>query len=621
MLTRKRKKPPKFRKKNLEKKTLKKKTFKKKTFKKKTLKKKNLKNKNLVKKYKMRGGKLNIPENIDIDTDAILEDYIVREKKITLKNDNTEHETVRVYITPNHQRNQDPVAELKNNEINKHAIIREIGNNNNSRGMVRILYGPFNVANKHINHIEGDNYTLVNNNVEFNDVRVYNNDGNDGHYLYKIKNNCPIYIIDRGEYPNNDNMFTTLYINVWVGVNHLFDPYPQMIPNDHTASSLLPSQPNSSTHMNHNYDDDLNAAIAASLADTELEHNLFPHSSSDFFGPFPSPGPSTDIASSSTDMLISSNEIQTNINRLFECYNLRHDKRNGQPPEWSKDAKIVMELGNRCNVYYNILDNIDDIKKLVREREPVNIAMGQHYNKDLLKTYFNYKEGYYKKIPVSNSCPPWKPNILVYTPTYLDINQDNNPNYNKIYHILNVIGLAFDNVEQIDYEILMSHNQDKRIEICQKFYSVLFQNIYNVAIKLGMKNIVMCYVGCGAFSAIYPGPGNILEEIWLPAFIEIFIQNKSKNLKIYTMGGDSMGNPLTNLANIQDIGKFPQCVNKIGNNEKTLYINAWDCWSVPGNGNAGDDSLDGFIGRVTNIGVLGTSLTNPFLKYIALKKY
>ena len=33
--------------------------------------------------------------------------------------------------------------------------------------------------------------------------------------------------------------------------------------------------------------------------------------------------------------------------------------------------------------------------------------------------------------------------------------------------------------------------------------------------------------------------------------------------------------------------------------------------SVPGNGNFSDNSLDGYIGRFTSVGVLGTGLTNP----------
>ena len=47
--------------------------------------------------------------------------------------------------------------------------------------------------------------------------------------------------------------------------------------------------------------------------------------------------------------------------------------------------------------------------------------------------------------------------------------------------------------------------------------------------------------------------------------------------------------------------------------DNTILINAWDCWSVPGNGNSNDNSLDGYMGRFSEIGYLGTSLTNPYL--------
>ena len=43
------------------------------------------------------------------------------------------------------------------------------------------------------------------------------------------------------------------------------------------------------------------------------------------------------------------------------------------------------------------------------------------------------------------------------------------------------------------------------------------------------------------------------------------------------------------------------------------FINAWDCWSIPGNGNNMDNSLDGYIGRNTQIAINGTSLTNTWL--------
>jgi hypothetical protein len=64
----------------------------------------------------------------------------------------------------------------------------------------------------------------------------------------------------------------------------------------------------------------------------------------------------------------------------------------------------------------------------------------------------------------------------------------------------------------------------------------------------------------------------------------------------------------------QTIGFFPQLFGPHPNLvDDGLFVNAWDCWSVPGNGNKLDPTLDGHIGRVTGVGYLGCGLTNPNL--------
>ena len=44
--------------------------------------------------------------------------------------------------------------------------------------------------------------------------------------------------------------------------------------------------------------------------------------------------------------------------------------------------------------------------------------------------------------------------------------------------------------------------------------------------------------------------------------------------------------------------------------DESLFVNAWDPWSIAGNGNRGDESLDGYYGRSTNVGVASWPLTN-----------
>ena len=47
--------------------------------------------------------------------------------------------------------------------------------------------------------------------------------------------------------------------------------------------------------------------------------------------------------------------------------------------------------------------------------------------------------------------------------------------------------------------------------------------------------------------------------------------------------------------------------------DQILYVNEWDPWSIVGNGNAGDNSLDGFWGR-SAMSVLCWPQTTPHIK-------
>jgi hypothetical protein len=47
---------------------------------------------------------------------------------------------------------------------------------------------------------------------------------------------------------------------------------------------------------------------------------------------------------------------------------------------------------------------------------------------------------------------------------------------------------------------------------------------------------------------------------------------------------------------------------------RTLYVNAWDPWSIVGNGNESDRSLDGFWGRSTDMAMRCWPMANPNIK-------
>ena len=209
---------------------------------------------------------------------------------------------------------------------------------------------------------------------------------------------------------------------------------------------------------------------------------------------------------------------------------------------------------------------------------------------------------------------------------------------NKI-HVLNAYGLAFDAEHQKDYitysSVDLVSTIDESIRKVKEFYSNLFNNIFKAAEVLGMKTIVMSFVGAGFFAQMWwgtetkwPLPSNrnttreqikknidsFRDSIWIPQF-KIAMESNS-DITVLFMGvgvenATSMGS--------KDIGYFPTDVMTYLTTTEgedlntTLLINAWDCWSSPGNGNSRDQSVDGFIGRNTCIGYLGTGVTNPYL--------
>jgi hypothetical protein len=304
-------------------------------------------------------------------------------------------------------------------------------------------------------------------------------------------------------------------------------------------------------------------------------------------------------------LLLKSKTNKDNITKLMSCY-----YKDYQPPYFSKD-----NLYKLCKVFYNNVDNLDDIMRLVKEREPVNIAMKRFYYRNKLNKYFGYKYGYYGKC--SNSIMDiTPPNFIVYTPTKVK-------NNSKTIHVLNAIGLAFDNIKQVDYKNYMKLSNSKlgisikHINKCKIFYTKLFHLIFKIALKLKKDNVVMSLVGANNFASLWNGgPEEFKKVVWFPTFNSVI--KDYKYLNIMFMGAK--------IGKYHNLGYFPQCINdpKIKNKlNKTLFINAWDCWSVPGNGNNLDYSLDGYIGRNTQIGIYGTSLTNPYLcdnkNYIGIK--
>ena len=542
MPSRKRKKPPKIRKKNL-----KKKTFKKKTLKKNNLKKKTLKNKNLVKKYKMRGGKLVIPDDIPIQ--VVLENYKDNNKALELKNIDSQYNTVRAYIKPTDENTKNFVAELKNNEVNKTATIIEVGQSNESFGMVRINYGPFYVASKHI--INGNElYNYVH---RYKEVKVYDGDDSiirligtpDGPaHLYLIKNNCPIHIIRKGL--DNKHSLTKIALKVWVNIDHLDEP---------TSSGQQ--------------------AIA----------------------PAPPPPPP---ASSSSQNNLSDSQALENYAKIVDVYTNYPEFK---PPEWVLEnrERLLQDYGKHSIVLYTG-GSLEAVRRLATEREPVNIAMNRYYDQEKLDRYFGYKTGAYGELSKNGTTQPPQIAVACVTPVHYKDEVRN-------VAVVNLIGMAFDNPQQPDYKLLIKNGQLDKERLLQ-----IMVNAYKMAFKAAtlMNRGTLCCspIGDVAFrpAKFYRTPQIFVDEVVKPA-----VEKARESFPdINTMWAQYPNFDVPSAF----FGKPPSKTTMWTEDlENRLFVNAWDCWTMLGNGNEGDHSADGFWGRSSAISLLGWPMSNPYIKY------
>ena len=307
-------------------------------------------------------------------------------------------------------------------------------------------------------------------------------------------------------------------------------------------------------------------------------------------------------------------------------------------PEWSIFYVINnSELLRQTRVYYDELDKDKQniIERLVYQREPVNIGSGRRYDQNKLDEIFKYTKGYYDEY--FDEEKSLAPNIAIFTKAGV---RRGPSDYVKV-NIINSIGYAFDSENQSDYKYFFGNNFDaaKKNELIIR-YKNIFNKIFHCACDRKFNTIVFSLIGGGAFSSKYPDGGtvNFIKEIFVPAFNQIknlyhndmasnsnpFFINK---FDIKFMGTDRPGNSnfFTELGfdeDYEDIGYFPQNIDKIEDNiDGTLFVNAWDMLSVPGNGNFSDNSLDGYTGRYSTVGVLGTGLTNPFIRVFTPEYY
>ena len=301
------------------------------------------------------------------------------------------------------------------------------------------------------------------------------------------------------------------------------------------------------------------------------------------------------------------------------------------PPKWSTTGmhRPTRAQQQACRVFYDAPHRpthsttspsrrkllhtrlLRQLQRLVYEREPVNIEMRRTYDKDALQRLYGHRTGAYARLHAQWSCGSITPaNIVLYTPASVRLTHTPRARY-ATCHILHAIGLAFDSPTQRDYKLYAKHTRAKRIRHAIAFYERVFRKLYYAAKHLGLTTLVLSLVGANNFAKAwwYGGIDGFQAQVWAPAYANT--QHLANGLDVCVMGAN--GSLLQSTFGWQDIGYFPACIEQVSDVSKTAFVNAWDCWSVPGNGNALDNSLDGFVGRVSNVGVLGNGMTNAWL--------
>lgn len=246
-------------------------------------------------------------------------------------------------------------------------------------------------------------------------------------------------------------------------------------------------------------------------------------------------------------------------------------------------------------VFYHKEDSLEDVKELMTKREPCNIGTRRLYDGEKMKATFGYEKGGYMK----STKEKLMPNISVYCHATIKPMRAI-PEFSKA-HVLNLIGYAFDSPRQPDYQYF----DGKPVEELVQAYGKMWEHVVTCVKEVpAIKSVVLYNVGGGAFAGKYGY--KFAETIFEPAFTPT--KEKLEEMGICVKGYDWETRRFN--------GGYIPFVLTEEDLWTTLWINAWDPWSLIGNGNEQDNSLDGSWGRISNMAILGWRFTNPSLKFV-----
>ncbi len=274
-----------------------------------------------------------------------------------------------------------------------------------------------------------------------------------------------------------------------------------------------------------------------------------------------------------------------------------------KPPSWVKDDKgSYLQYLDSATVYYD--RDYDSALVLAKQREPTNLYAEKEYNPAVLQVNLGYAHGAYD---VGSQ------NIAIYTHT--PVRRDDGTDLHKSLHIIHAIAPGLDSAQQPDYKYIASLPQAVRPAAYKAMLQRAFEKIDHCFKTKGFTTLVMAGIGQGVFASLAGSLGIDNKRIFNELFTQFFHGNP---------------NVVVNYDNwVEDDGVLLATLNRRINNDlrstewlqhysqakldTTLFVNAWDPFSILGNGNAADGSADGYWGRISAISVIGWPRANKCL--------
>jgi hypothetical protein len=296
------------------------------------------------------------------------------------------------------------------------------------------------------------------------------------------------------------------------------------------------------------------------------------------------------------------------------------------PPPWvgAQAQRLLDRYGHKSVCYYHSGADLQVVKDLLTQREPVNIGGNQLFDEDKMEDDFGWNEGYYNRYFEERQTPP--PNIAVYCLSPVVPSSDSqegdgsSPIVPYPVHMLHSIGYAFDKRHQADYQHLIRGVQlqdpigmDALRQKLTTLYTALFRLVFACAREKECSFVCLGLVGAGVFAAMYPGGcEDLRSDVWVPALEQAIAHAHWDRTRLHIMGDEQTGD-------FTMAGYFPQCIPSYP--EDTLFVNAWDPLSMVGNGNEGDNSLDGHFGRCSASALLCWPMANINMGYHAVRDH